>query len=474
MLSLATRTRQAINIWPGFVDALASILMVFIFMLLIFVVAQFFLSDIVINRDRALEQLSRNVHELLDALSVERGKRAALQNQVRRLTTGLEASRAERDELIQRLALVTQKAESTAAQAAQLRDRLDEALKTVAADKQTIELKLREIASLQEDIAALRKLRGELENQIGTLAATLEQRDTDLSTAQRRSSGLESQVGELEQTLKQREQDLLSVRDRSKALEARLADEQERTRLAQKMIKDRKIRIQALTARIATYDKALVEQKELSADARAQVDLLNQQIAALRQQIASLSVALELSESAVEEYKVEVAELGRRLNLALAQKVEELQEFRSEFFGRLRAVLGDHPDIRIVGDRFLFQSELLFPSASAALEPAGRRQLDQLASTLLDISNEIPSDVDWILRVDGHTDRRPIHTLRFPSNWELSTARALSIVNYLIQRGIPPQRLAAAGFGEFRPLDERHTAQAYSRNRRIEIKLTGP
>ncbi len=209
-------------------------------------------------------------------------------------------------------------------------------------------------------------------------------------------------------------------------------------------------------------------------ESRARVALLNQQIAALREQLARLSAALALEEDKVEEQKTKIAELGQRLNVALARKVQELNRYRSEFFGRLREALGDHPDIRIVGDRFVFPSELLFPTASATLMPAGRHQLTRLAETLKTVTSKIPSDIDWILRVDGHTDRRPIQTARFPSNWELSTARALSVVNYLVAQGISPVRLAATGFGEFRPLDDRISEDAYKRNRRIEIKLTQP
>ena len=216
------------------------------------------------------------------------------------------------------------------------------------------------------------------------------------------------------------------------------------------------------------------EERQLGEKAQARVQLLTQQIAALREQITRLSAALDLAETQVESQQVEIAELGRRLNLALARKVEELNRYRSEFFGRLREVLGDHPSIRIVGDRFVFQSELLFPSASATLVPEGKKQLAQLAATLKTVTQEIPPDIDWILRVDGHTDRRPIRTQRFPSNWELSTARALSVVEYLVSQGIPPQRLAATGFGEFHPLDSAPGPAAYARNRRIEIKLTQP
>ncbi|MCP3669949.1 MAG: OmpA family protein, partial [Gammaproteobacteria bacterium] len=153
-------------------------------------------------------------------------------------------------------------------------------------------------------------------------------------------------------------------------------------------------------------------------------------------------------------------------------KVKELSSYRSEFFGRLREVLGDHPDIHVVGDRFMFQSELLFASASADLGDAGRVQLKKLAATLKEVTAQIPSDINWILRVDGHTDRNPINTEEFPSNWELSTARALSIVTFLVAEGIAPGRLAATGFAEFHPLDSSKTTDAFSRNRRIELKLT--
>jgi chemotaxis protein MotB len=173
-----------------------------------------------------------------------------------------------------------------------------------------------------------------------------------------------------------------------------------------------------------------------------------------------------------EEKEVQIADLGRRLNAALATKVQELARFRSDFFGRLRELLGDRQDIRVVGDRFVFQSEVLFASGSAELEPEGRKQLSQLASALAEIAATIPEDIDWVLRVDGHTDRRPISTPEFPSNWELSTARAISVVKFLIIRGIGPNRLAATGFGQFQPLDTGSDEIAFRRNRRIELKLT--
>jgi len=408
MFALTRRSRYAVNVWPAFVDALASVLLVFIFVVLIFVLAQFFLNERLIGRERALDELSLQVNELANTLSLAREKSAELGERITELSTRLKATLAERDSLTSRLAVTTQRAEVAEAKASQLEAKLEDASTIITADKEKIELQLREIASLQENIANLRQRRTELE----------------------------TRVAELAETVKQRDEEVVVARDRSKTLEADLT--------------------------------------EVKEESRARVALLSQQIAALREQLTRLSAALALEESKVEEQKVKVAELGQRLNVALARKVQELNRYRSEFFGRLREALGDHPDIRIVGDRFVFPSELLFPTASATLMPAGRHQLTRLAETLKTVTSKIPSDIDWILRVDGHTDRRPIQTARFPSNWELSTARALSVVNYLVAQGISPVRLAATGFGEFRPLDDRISEDAYKRNRRIEIKLTQP
>lgn len=216
----------------------------------------------------------------------------------------------------------------------------------------------------------------------------------------------------------------------------------------------------------------LAAQSKISTDALAQVTLLNQQILALRQQLDSIAAALKISEAKDVSSQAVIADLGRRLNLALARKVQELAQYRSEFFGRLRKLLGNRSDISIVGDRFVFQSEVLFAQGSATLSPSATDTLNTLAATLLQIAKEIPTDIHWILRVDGNTDATPIHTAQFPSNWELSTARAVAVTKYLISRGVPPDRLAPAGFGQFYPIDPANTPQAYQRNRRIEFKLT--
>jgi chemotaxis protein MotB len=224
--------------------------------------------------------------------------------------------------------------------------------------------------------------------------------------------------------------------------------------------------------RATELNKALDSEKGVSARALAQIEVLTQQISALRRQLAALEEALDASEKRDQESQGRIADLGQRLNVALAQRVQELSRYRSEFFGRLRTILGNRPDIRIVGDRFVFQSEVFFDTGQAQLLPEGRAELDKLASALIDLDKQIPSEIAWVLRVDGHTDVRPINSPIFKSNWELSSARAISVVQYLVSLGVPPQRLVAAGFAEFQPLDTAQTEEAYKRNRRIELKLT--
>jgi chemotaxis protein MotB len=395
MAALSRRGLRTTNIWPGFVDALAALLMVVIFLLMIFVLAQFFLNQALSGRDEALVELRGQVDELATLLSLERRASADLRANLTQLSADLQSSIAARDELSAAVRSMTERAASSDREAQELRRSLLIASEKTEADRAQLEEQNRRLADLAGDVAALEALKGDLEREIAELGQRAE-----------------------------------------------------------------------------TSERAVIEERELSETARAQVALLNRQLAALREQVAQLNAALEAAETEVTEQRVEIANLGERLNAALATKVQELARYRSEFFGRLREVLGDRPNIRIVGDRFVFQSEVLFPSGSADIEPEGERQLVQVAQLITGLAEEIPSDIDWVLQINGHTDPVPIATGRFASNWELSAARAIAVVRLFIANGIPPTRLAAAGFAEFNPMDEGDTAEAHRRNRRIELKLT--
>lgn len=228
----------------------------------------------------------------------------------------------------------------------------------------------------------------------------------------------------------------------------------------------------AAQGRATELNAALETEKQATGRALSQVEILNQQIAAMRRQLAALEEALNASESRDKDSQARIADLGSRLNVALAQRVQELARFRSDFFGRLRQILGNRQDVRIVGDRFVFQSEVLFPAGQAALRPEASGELDRIASALVELEKQIPPDIPWVIRVDGHTDTRPIATSQFPSNWALSAARAIAVVQAFAARGVAPQHLLAAGFGEYQPLDLGTSEEAYARNRRIEFKLT--
>jgi chemotaxis protein MotB len=424
MISAAKRrSMRSVSVWPGYVDALSALLMVVIFVLLIFAIAHFLLSQILSSQESELASLHQRVNELVEMLGLETQRSEALRAEVEELSGLITNLSGEREAL---------------------RAKVTDLSRQSALDRETLQNKLLLIASLQEDIDALQRLRRELEERVGSLAATLK--------------GKEGEIG--------------ALRDRSKALDARLLDEKERTRLAQKDIEQKDIRIQALSALVGQQERALEEERRLSADTRAEVALLNQQITNLRRQLEEISRALDVAEAEKSAQAAEIKELGKRLNIVLARRVNQLERYRSEFFGRLRDILGDNPYVRIEGDRFVLQSELLFDSGSASLGEEGRRHLTNLATFLKQLSREIPEDLDWILRIDGHTDRVPIHNERFSSNWELSTSRALSVVQFLAGQGISENRMAAAGFSQFHPIDRADTPEAYRKNRRIEIKLT--
>ena len=437
MAALARRAQRSTNIWPGFVDALATLLMVIMFLVMVFVLAQFFLNEALSGRDAALRKLEIQISELAELLGLERAQSEDLRLNVAQLSEELQASVALRDDLSATIEGLTLRAETAEQSSERLNKALEEAFATIEADKTRL-------ASQSSELAALSTRAESAEEKAARLKKALEDA---FATIEADKDKIQVQVRELAALT----QSVAALRALKQELETKIAE---------------------MAGKLGESEAAMIAERDISESARARLALLNRQMAALREQLAQLSAVLEVSEVLSKKQKVQIANLGKRLNAALATKVQELSRYRSEFFGRLREVLGRQPGVRIVGDRFVFQSEVLFASGSAELAEAGQGQLGRLADTLREISMKIPKDIDWILRVDGHTDKIPIHTAQFPSNWELSSARAISVVKFLKSREIPANRLVAAGFGEHQPLDDREDEIGYRRNRRIELKLT--
>jgi chemotaxis protein MotB len=285
-------------------------------------------------------------------------------------------------------------------------------------------------------------------------------------------SRLNRQLSELTELLALERSKKESAEDNLAALQATLFDTEAENKRLSGLLGTASGETESAEDRASALGTKLDEQRKITNDALAKVELLNQQLAALRLQLAALNEALEASEAKDTENQAKIADLGQRLNVALAKKVKELAQYRSDFFGQLRRALGNRQDFKIVGDRFVFPSDVLFDPGSAELKPSAYGELDKLATALNEIEGDIPSNIAWVMRVDGHTDINPIATAEFPSNWELSTARAISVVRYLMRRGISPEHLVAAGFGEYQPIDPGVSPQALARNRRIELKLT--
>ena len=451
-------SRRSINIWPGFVDGLASLLLVVIFVLMVFMVAQFFLSIALTGKDEALSRLNAQIHELAELLALERGASIELQSNVAELSSQLQGSLAEQESLINQLRDLTEDRDSLSVALAASEEDAAEAAAALAAARLAMEEELQLSDEQRLALAEQRRLREEALSDVDAerakLEAALAAMRIDKKRLQEALAAIATQKLELLAAYETVEAD-------KEKIEVQLAE------LAiLKSLRDQ------LAEKLLSGEAALADQETLTDEAQVQVALLNRQIAALRQQLAVLSEALGIAEADIVERDVQIANLGQRLNVALASKVQELARYRSDFFGRLRETLGDRQDIRVVGDRFVFQSEVLFDSGSAELATEGRRQLARLATALKEIAAKIPDDLNWVLRVDGHTDRNPIFTSQFPSNWELSTGRAISVVKFLVSQGISAKHLAATGFGEFQPLDPGNDEVAFRRNRRIELKLT--
>ena len=453
-----------LNPWPGYVDALSTLLMVIIFVLLVFVLAQAFLSVSLTGRDQALDRLNRQVAELTDLLSLERGRSGELQVSLARINRDLQAAGGARDELSRQLALLRDE-----------RGRLSTDRDALQAERNRLSDRLAD-AELQAQSAAARAeaLQGRLADAAGRTDAAGQEAVTavgELAETRRQLAQARAQLAELDRTVKA-DKDTIEAR---LAELARLGEEARRLAALRDEL-ERQAREAAARAtteeqRRAASDAQLSEEKRFGDSARAHIALLTRQVEDLRAQLGRLAASLDAAERSGRDKDTRIADLGARLNLALADKVEELQRYRSEFFGRLRQVLQNRPGIQVVGDRFVFQSEVLFPAGSADLTREGQEQMRALAKTLKGIAAEIPRDLDWILRVDGHADRQPVRGA-FASNWELSSQRAINVVKLLVEEGVPANRLAATGFGEHRPLDGADGPASYARNRRIEVRLT--
>ncbi len=343
--------------------------------------------------------------------------------------------------------------------------------------EQQIEAATGRLTATGQTAESLKQSKAELETKLETLAADREQLQARLQSLEdereRKLRELSSRIEQLSALLGASEQEKTGLGRKLAAAEAARAADGERLAALAQEVERRGRRIAELEARLAELESGLGEREARLGASAAEIDRLNRLLGVTTSQLQRVAKALESSQAEVDTQKLVIADLGARLNAALLQQVEQLEQYRSEFFGRLRRILGERPDVVIVGDRFVFPSELLFPTGSARLEPEGEAQLERLAATLREVAATIPADLDWVLRIDGHTDRRPVGPgSPFRSNWELSTARAISVVEFLIRRGIPPERLVAAGFGEFRPLDPGDGETAWRRNRRIEFKLT--
>ncbi len=449
--------------------------------------------DLVTEQDRAAADATRLEAALAAAQRTVTADRETIETQLRdlaRLARDLDSLRTLRADLERRIANLSTTLAATAERAtevdAERAQRTREATERAAA----LEAARTRIAGLDEQLSQRATALAEADRQARALTAETEGRAADIARLEQQMRELASAVAERDARIRAlagtlgeesarrlaeaREAQQLAgaLRDRSRELEARLADQQERTRLAQRTIEDNAIRLRALFQSNERGERELAAERQAGGTARDSLRVLTAELEGLKEELAKLNAVLEASESQNRSQQVQIVDLGSRLNQALATKVEELSRYRSEFFGRMRELLADRPDVEIVGDRFVFPAEVLFAVGSPDLNDTGKTRMADLAGTLKEIAAKIPKDIPWILRVDGHTDRTRVRSPQFRNNWDLSAARAINVVQFLIEQGIAPSRLAATGFGEFQPIDPGSGDAALARNRRIEIKLT--
>jgi chemotaxis protein MotB len=605
MPAISRRRSNVPDVWPGFVDALATLVMVVVFVLMVFTIFQFYLKDVISGRDQELGRLNAALGEINQLLASERGTVADLRTRLATTSTALGEAQDARTRLDRELAASTElrdrlnaalnatraraenaeqadartqsalddmrtRAEGAEQQGARSTADLDaarqviaESERTVAADRERIELQLRDLVALRGNVEQLAALRRELEGRVAALADELgttrtraegaeqqgaraaadlaaareviaeSERQTtvdrehiemqvqqlvalrhsveDLSALRRELEGqvaaLDTQLEQRQAELGQSQQALTDQRaegERSRQLSAGLQADITRVRAAlAQQIEELRLNRLALDAERAEVDRRRGAEQDLArqvdtlrtqltsatgaaADARqalAAADrrgqegeqraaTLDQQVSGLRDEVARLNGVLGTDRQTLATQSTQITDLNARLNTALASRVEELTRYRSEFFGRLRTIFEGRQGIRVEGDRFILESEVLFSVGSADIGVGGYEQLDRVADTVRELAAQIPGELPWVLQVEGHTDRRPVAGRTFRSNWELSTARAISVMRYLVDRGVPAEHIGVAGYGEFRPIDRGDTEAAFARNRRIELRFT--
>jgi len=459
-------------IWPGFVDVLASTLMVIIFVVLLFTVAQVYLGDLVVGKNKQILSLEKTI-EIQDETIVEQDlslsdKEIALlerQEVIKQLDTELnildEEIKAKQFEISEKENLLTAKDEEITLQDELLKEK-DETILTLddLINKQALDItELNEIiARITEELSLSLEEKEELRGRLSSLNEEQENLKNKLQELGGENEVLVSQLSDSQGRIQSLLESLSSSQGENEILETQISSVENQN--------------QSLRDQISSLEQDSVIQTTNLNDALAQISRLSEDIKILSNEIQLLNNLLKSKEAEIASNKIELGELGDRLNRVLTSELYKLQKYRSEFFGQLSETLGQREDIQIKGDRFIFQSEILFESGSTDIQSGGRVALSLIAKTLIDLSNQIPSDLNWILQVDGHTDKVPISTARFPSNWELSHARALEVVKFFIQQGIPADKLSANGYGEHQPISLGSSPEDLKLNRRIELKIT--
>jgi len=459
-------------IWPGFVDVLASTLMVIIFVVLLFTVAQVYLGDLVVGKNEQIQNLEKTI-EIQDETIVEQDlslsdKELALierQEVISQLDTELEILdeeiRLKQTEISEKENLLTAKDQEISLQDELLKQK-DETIITLddLIDKQALDItELNEIiARITEELSLSLEEKEELRGRLSSLNEEQELLKSQLQELGGENQTLVGQLSDSQGRIQSLLESLSSSKGENEILETQISSVESQN--------------QSLRDQITSLEKDSVIQTTSLNDALAQISRLSEDIKILSNEIQLLNNLLDSKEAEIASNKIELGELGDRLNRVLTSELYKLQKYKSEFFGQLSETLGQREDIQIKGDRFIFQSEILFESGSADIQSGGRVALSLIAKTLIDLSNQIPTDLNWILQVDGHTDKIPISTSRFPSNWELSHARALEVVKFFIQQGIPADKLSANGYGEHQPISLGSSPEDLKLNRRIELKIT--